>query len=70
MSYRKTSNKNELDINDIKRWAKNTLIFSIPSLVIVHASIVGGADIKYAVGAVSAQVVASLIDLGKKFSQA
>lgn len=69
MVYESKSNKNELDINDLKQWIRNTLIFSIPTLVALQGLFVAGVDPKVVFGAAYSAFIGSLIDLGKKFIQ-
>lgn len=57
-----------INMTDIRKVGKNTLIFMTPSLAVLAASLQGSLDLKYAAFAFSMNLVHSLIDLGRKFA--
>lgn len=59
--------KNNLNKQDIKKWAKNTVLFSSPAILAFLLAVQSGADLDFAKGAAAQAFLASSIDLLKKF---
>lgn len=62
------SKKNKLNRSEVKAWARNTLLFSSPALLAFLTALQGG-SLEFALGAGYSALLASLIDLIKKFKE-
>jgi len=62
------SAKYKIDNEQLNKWAKNTLIFLAPVLIIFLTAVKGGADIKDALYLVYLWGLNVVIDLLRKFS--
>lgn len=60
--------KDTLTKEDIKKWLKNTLVFSLPAVLVLLSSLQSGGDLHIALGAAYSALLASLIDLLRKYS--
>lgn len=56
-----------LNEDDLIKWAKNTALFSTPALIVFLTTLQSGADYRLAFGALSQALIASTIDILKKF---
>lgn len=63
----KPSKKFDLNLLDIKKWIKNTLLFSSPAIFAFLTALQGGQSLDFALGAAYSAVLAAGIDLTKKF---
>lgn len=61
--------KNNLNKQDWKKWAKNTLLFSSPAILAFLLAVQSGADLDFAKGAALQAFLASSIDLLRKFRE-
>jgi hypothetical protein len=64
-----TSIQDSLNKEELKKWFRNTLIFSLPALISFLLALQGGVDLKVAFGMYSQAVASSLIDLLQKYKQ-
>lgn len=63
----KQSKSGSLNINDIKKWGKNILVFSSPLLIIFLTAVQNGMPIKVAALLLYAALIQAIIDLLKKY---
>lgn len=63
------SEKNSLNRDELTRWGKNALIFSSPAVVAFLVALQSGSSLEMAKGAALQALLASLIDLFRKFRQ-
>lgn len=61
------SEKFHLNSEDVKRWGKNTLIFSTPAIIAGLIALQTNSDPKIAIGAMYQALIAAAIDLLRKF---
>lgn len=61
------SDKNELIWNDIKRWLRNVVLFTTPSLIIFLTALSNGVDVRIAALSLYGSLINALIDLLIKF---
>lgn len=63
----KPSASGEMNKDDWKKWALNTVIFSIPALLAFLSALQTGGDFKFALGAGYSALIGSIIDFIKKY---
>ncbi len=63
----KISGHNELIWEDVKRWAKNILVFSSGSIIVFLVALQTGASVQEAALALYGALINALIDLFKKW---
>lgn len=61
------SNKNEVVWEDVKRWARNLLVFSAGSIIVFLTALQSGADIQTAAIALYGALINAVIDILMKF---
>ncbi len=64
-----TSGQYVIDLDDIKKWAYNVLIFSSPAIVIGLTAYEGAIDSDAAVAVGASAFFGAMVDLIKKFCQ-
>lgn len=62
------SPKDTLNKADILKWAKNTLLFSLPAITVFLIALRGGVDPRLALGMAYQALIASSLDLLTKYS--
>lgn len=62
------SNKDSLNWNDLRKWGKNSFLFSIPALLAYLTALQSGGSMSFAAGAAYSAILASSIDLLRKYS--
>ena len=60
--------KNTLNRAEVEKWLNNTFLFSIPALLAFLTALQGG-NLQFALGAGYSALLASLIDLIKKYKE-
>lgn len=58
----------KLDKKDLKKWAKNTLIFLAPAIILFLGELQRGADVKEAMSVIYLWGINTAIDLLRKYS--
>jgi hypothetical protein len=61
------SQKNSLNLADMKQWAKETIIFSSPAIIIFLTTYQAKGDWHIALGAAYSAILTSLINLFSKY---
>ncbi len=67
MNNMEPSKPGHLNIYDMERWARNTLIFSAPALIAFLMAYQSNGDLKVASGMFTQALIAALIDLLRKY---